>query len=208
MAVAAQLTAVRVRIGLALVAVLFAALAAATGSSAATGASSCNYGPASHPFASWGDVASYTLVPGGSFESGAPGWTLSGGARVLSGNESYYANSRYDSHSLALPAGSSATTAPFCVSLNRPTIRVFVANGGSSSSKLRVKVVFRGLSGILGVLDGGTVSAGSAWNASPIMLATLNAPLGTKSAQFVFTPADSSGAWRIDDLYVDPWVNV
>ena len=26
--------------------------------------------------------------------------------------------------------------------------------------------------------------------------------------EFVFTPADSSGAWRIDDLYVDPWVNV
>jgi len=26
----------------------------------------------------------YKLVPGGSFESGAPGWTLSGGARVVS----------------------------------------------------------------------------------------------------------------------------
>ena len=40
------------------------------------------------------------------------------------------------------------------------------------------------------------------------MLATLHAPLGTKAAQFVFSPTDSSGAWRIDDLYVDPWVNV
>jgi hypothetical protein len=40
------------------------------------------------------------------------------------------------------------------------------------------------------------------------MLATLNAPLGTRSAQFVFTPTDSTGAWRIDDFYVDPWVNV
>ena len=205
---AAQLTAVRVRTGLALVAALLAAVAAATGSSAASGASSCNYGPASHPFASWGDVASYTLVPGGSFESGAPGWTLSGGARVLSGNESYYANSPSDSHSLLLPSGSSATTAPFCVSLNRPTIRLFVVNGGSSSSRLRVKVVFRGLLGVLGVLDGGTIGAGRSWNASPVMLATLNAPLGTKAAQFVFTPADSTGAWRIDDLYVDPWVNV
>ena len=205
---AAQLTAVRARVGVALIAAILVALAAAPVSSAAPAGSSCYYGPASHPFSRWGDVASYTLVPGGSFESGALGWTLSGGARVVSGNESYYANSRYDSRSLALPAGSSATTAPFCVSLNRPTIRVFVANSGSSSSKLRVKVVFRGLSGILGVLDGGTVSAGSAWNASPIMLATLNAPLGTKSAQFMFTPADSSGAWRIDDLYVDPWVNV
>jgi len=71
-----------------------------------------------------------------------------------------------------------------------------------------VKVVFRGLLGVLGILDGGTFGAGPAWNASPVMLATMNAPLGTKSAQFVFTPADSSGVWRIDDLYVDPWVNV
>lgn len=204
---AAHLSAARGRLGVFLISAILAALAAATVSSAAT-SSSCYYGPASHPFASWGDVASYTLVPGGSFESGALGWTLAGGARVVSGNESYYANSRYDSHSLAVPAGSSATTPPFCVGLTRPTIRLFVVNGGSSASRLRVKVVYRGLLGILGVLDGGTVSAGSGWKPSPIMLATLNAPLGTKSAQFVFTPADSSGAWRIDDLYVDPWVNV
>jgi hypothetical protein len=205
--VAAHLSAARGRLGVFLISAILAALAAAPVSSAAT-SSSCYYGPASHPFASWGDVASYTLVPGGSFETGALGWTLAGGARVVSGNESYYANSRYDSHSLAVPAGSSATTPPFCVGLTRPTIRLFVVNGGSSASRLRVKVVYRGLLGILGVLDGGTVSAGSGWKPSPIMLATLNAPLGTKSAQFVFTPADSSGAWLIDDLYVDPWVNV
>ena len=180
---AAQLTAVRARIGVALVAAILVALAAAPFSSAATASSSCYYGPASHPFTSWGDAASYTLVPGGSFETGGLGWTLAGGARVVSGNESYYANSPSDSHSLALPAGSSATTPPFCVSLNRPTIRVFVANGGSSSSRLRVKVVYRSLFGVLGVLDGGTFSAGPKWNASPIMLATLNAPLGTKSAR-------------------------
>ena len=204
---AAHLSAARGRLGVFLISAILAALAAAPVSTAAT-TSPCNYGTASHPFASWGDIASYTLVPGASFESGAPGWTLAGGARVVSGNESYYANSGSDSHSLALPTGSSATTAPFCVSLNRPTIRVFVANGGSSSSRLRVRVVFRSLLGVLGILDGGTFTAGPAWKPSPIMLATLNAPLGTESAQFVFTPADSSGAWRIDDLYVDPWVNV
>jgi hypothetical protein len=205
--VAAHLSAARGRLVVLLISAVFAALAAAPVSSAAA-SSPCSYGTASHPFASWGDIASYTLVPGASFESGAPGWTLAGGAKIVSGNESWYANSRSDSHSLALPAGGSATTASFCVSLNRPTIRVFVANGGSSSSRLRVKVVFRGLLGVLGILDGGTFTAGTAWKPSPIMLATLNAPLGTKSAQFVFTPADSSGAWRIDDLYVDPWVNV
>jgi len=206
--VAASLSAARVRFGLVVVAAVVAAFAAAPSSGASTLTSSCNYGAASRPFVPWLDLASYTLVPGGSFEAGAPGWTLAGGARVVSGNESFYAHSTLDRYSLALPAGSSATTAPFCVSLLRPTIRFFVANGGSSTSKLRVRVVCRGLLGILGTLDGGTITAGAAWKPSPVMLATLNAPLGTKSAQFVFTPADSSGAWRIDDLYVDPWVNV
>lgn len=204
---AAPLSAARGRLGVFLISAILAALAAAPVSPAAT-SSSCNYGPASHPFASWGDNASYTLVPGASFESGAPGWTLAGGARVVLGNETYYKNSPSDYHSLYLPAGGSATTPPFCVGLTRPTIRLFVVNGGSSASRLRVKVVFRGLLGILGILDGGTISAGPGWNPSPVMLATLNAPLGTKAAQFLFTPTDSSGSWRIDDLFVDPWVNV
>ena len=204
---AASLPAVRIRLGLVVLATALGLLAAAPASPAAT--ASCNYGAASRPFFPWGDVASYTLVPGGSFEGGAPGWTLAGGARVVSGNETFYARSGLDRYSLSLPAGSSATTAPFCVSLVRPTIRLFVSNGGSSTSKLRVRVVYRSLlGGILGTLDGGTITARSSWNASPVMLATLNAPLGTTSAQFVFTPADSTGAWRIDDLYVDPWVNV
>jgi hypothetical protein len=205
--VAAHLSTVRARIGLVLVAAL-ALLAAAPASQASLAGSACDYGASSRPFTNWGDFAAYTLVPGGSFEAGAPGWTLAGGARVVYGNESFFARSSLDRHSLAIPTGASVTTAPFCVSLLRPTIRLFVANGGSSASRLRVKVVFRGLLGVLGVLDGGTLTAGQAWNASPIMLATFNAPLGTRAAQFVFTPSDSSGAWRIDDLYVDPWVNV
>jgi hypothetical protein len=207
--VAARLSARQVRIVLAVLAIAGAGLAQAAPSQASIGStSSCYYGAASHPFAPWGDPASYTLVPGGSFEAGAPGWTLAGGARVVYGNESFFVRSPLDRYSLAIPAGSSATTAPFCVSLGRPTIRFFVANGGSSASHLRVRVVFRGLLGILGVLDGGTITAGRSWNASPVMLATLNAPLGTRAAQFVFTPTDSLGAWRIDDLYVDPWVNL
>jgi hypothetical protein len=196
----------RMRISFVLVVAVLAVAAAsfAPGASAA----SCSYGPVTQPFMPWTDLASYTIVPGGSFEGALPGWTLTGGARVLDGNEKYFVRSASDRHSLVLPAGAAAITAPFCVGLTRPTIRLFVKNGGSSASRLRVRVVFRGLLGILGILDGGRLSAGSSWNPSPIMLATLNAPLGTTGAQFVFTPMDSAGAWRIDDLYVDPWVNV
>src|SRR5919197_77580 len=40
------------------------------------------------PFLRWLDLFQYTLVPGGDFESNAAGWTLTGGAQVVSGNES------------------------------------------------------------------------------------------------------------------------
>ena len=186
---------------------VLACLGGTARASTSTG-SGCSYGASEHPFMRWLDPATYTLIPGGSFEGGASGWTLAGGAKVVAGNESYYAHSSSDRSSLALPAGASATTPRFCVSLVRPTIRLFVSNTGSSASRLGVKVVFRGPLGILGTLDGGTVSAGKAWQPTPIMLATLSAPLGTDSAQFVFSTKADGGSWRIDDAYVDPWVNL
>ena len=51
----------------------------------------------SAPFTPWLDPMHYTLLPGGSFEGGAAGWTLSGGARVMSGNETYKVNGAGDS---------------------------------------------------------------------------------------------------------------
>src|SRR5919109_5653762 len=49
--------------------------------------------PVSQPFKQWGDEARYALVPGGSFEPGSAPWTLSGGAKVVDGNESFYVRS-------------------------------------------------------------------------------------------------------------------
>jgi len=206
--VAAQLLARRLRIAVVSMLAVSALGAAAPGANAGLlPGSGCNYPPAAHPFAPWNDLASYSLMQGGSFESGASGWTLAGGAAVVAGNESFHVAGSADSHSLSIPAGSVATTPKFCVSLTRPTFRFFVVNSGSSSSRLRVKVVFRSLLGILGILDGGTVSSGSAWQPSPVLLSTLNAPLGSNSVQFTFVPSDTTGSWRIDDVYVDPWVD-
>ena len=41
----------------------------------------------------------------------------------------------------------------------------------------------------------------------PFHTPTLNAPLGTNSVQFTFVPSDTAGSWRIDDVFVDPWVD-
>ena len=51
--------------------------------------------PTSTPFAAWSDYANYAFAPDGGFESGGSGWSLSGGARAASGNESFYVHSKH-----------------------------------------------------------------------------------------------------------------
>jgi hypothetical protein len=155
----------------------------------------------STPFAAWSDYANYAFVPDGGFEAGASGWGLSG-ARVVAGNESFYVHSKTDKVSLSLPAGTSATSPPMCISLFSSKMR-FVARG-DAGSKVKVQIVYRGLlSSLLGILDGGTYSTGSSWKPSPQigMLGGL-LPLLTSSVSFRFTAV--GGAVAIDDVYLDP----
>ena len=62
------------------------------------------------PFLPWNDSHSYFLAPGGSMESdlSAAGWSLTGGAGLVAGSESYDVTGTPDSMSLGLPDGSSA----------------------------------------------------------------------------------------------------
>jgi len=75
-----------------------------------TGAAAYCDAYSSQAFEDWGDRSNYMLMPGGSFEIGAPSWNLNGGAKVVSGNEPFYLHSRMDRRSLYLPSGSSAST--------------------------------------------------------------------------------------------------
>jgi hypothetical protein len=163
-----------------------------------------------HP---WGDGAYYAYAPNGGLESGATGWTLTGGAAVVPGSESFSVHSTADRYSLSLPAGSSATTPPMCVSLFSGKMRLFASNTGASSSHLRVQVVYGGgtasllglVGSTLGLSDVASLTAGSDWQPSaavPMLGGQL--PLLTQYVQFRFTPADASGSWRIDDVYLDP----
>src|SRR4051794_37314920 len=105
------------RIFIAVAAVAGAAIAAPAANAGllVSSAQSCASETFSTPFAKWGDNATYTPVPGGAFESGQPGWTLSGGAKIVSGNETNYVRSASDSHSLSIPAGGVATSPSICV---------------------------------------------------------------------------------------------
>jgi hypothetical protein len=166
----------------------------------------CNV-PVSQPFRQWGDDAWYSLVPGGSFEAGSVSWALSGGARVVHGNETFYVRSSSDRRSLLLPAGSSATTPPTCFTLADWHLRFFLVNTGAESGRVRVTVVVRNLLGVLSVLDGGTASAGGEWQPSPrigLLASNLTSPLFS-SISFRFTPIGSGASFQIDDVYLDPW---
>src|SRR5436305_1091348 len=70
----------------------------------------CPTAPLSRPFTPWSDYANYELAPAGNFETSAAGWSLTNGAAVVAGNESYRVDGNDDGESLSLPQGSSATS--------------------------------------------------------------------------------------------------
>jgi len=199
-------------LGLGTLAAVVAAMAgAATPAHAALGIACPN--PTSTPFRPWGDVNSYALTPGGDFESGPAGWTLRGGARVVTGNESFNVGGPGQTHSLSLPAGSSATSPPMCIGLLSSHMRLFTSNTGASRSKLRVQVVYGGGAGALlgavgatlGISDVANLTSTGAWKpSSPVAMFGGILPVLTRSVRFRFTPLDTAGKWRIDDVYLDP----
>lgn len=187
---------------------VLAALLLLTAFAAAT-AQACSYTGAEQVFKPWGDSNSYVLAPDGGFESGGAGWVLAGGAKAVEGNESFYLNDAGDSHSLALPAGSTALSPSVCMSIDTPTFRLLARNTGSSSSGLRVEAVFP-LLGLIHTKTISTVYAGPNWAPSQQMstVLTLSTIVGTlvpSSVQIRITPTDSSGNWQVDDLYIDPF---
>lgn len=169
---------------------------------------SCGNQPESQPFARWGDHSRYTPVAGGSFELGSPSWLLSGGAHTVPGNESYDVAGA-GSRSLSLPAGSAAISPPSCTSIYHPTMRFFVRNAGSPSSHLIVQALYPGVLGGLQTATLGQLTGSSTWQPSPAMPLLVSNLLATVSLDqtaiaFRFVPADDTGAWQIDDVYLDP----
>jgi hypothetical protein len=171
-------------------------------------ASYCDPG-ARQVFAPWKDSSYYASLLNGGFEGGSAGWYLSGGARVVSGNEPFLVGDESDSHSLLLPAGSSATSGTVCFALGDWHLRLFARNVGSRTGQLHVQVVVPSLvGGLLTVLDGGTISGTGTWAPSPrleLALCNVSSLLGTRAVAFRFTPVGVGASYQIDDVYLDPW---
>jgi hypothetical protein len=161
-------------------------------------------------FAPWGDLAHYYLGPNGSFEFGSYGWSLSGGASIVSGNEPFLPTG---THSLALPSGSSALSPAVCLGPDQLYIRMFGKDLGGTDKGLRVRVYWYGLlNQLLGATDYAVFSPGGDW-APTSKLSTaggLQVPLlplvGSTTARVEITPLGSGSKWQIDDFYVDPCI--
>jgi hypothetical protein len=171
-------------------------------------ATDCDDSALTQPFQRWRDYANYKLVGGGSFEDGGAGWSLSGGAKVVSGNESFKVGGSTHSRSLSLPRGSRAVTPFACVGLDEPTLRLFARRQSGLLTSLLVEVQVQtslGLTAWLPVLPGDV--GGSSWHptaAMPIVVNLLTlSGVDRTAVRFRFTPL-LLGSWQIDDVYVDP----
>jgi hypothetical protein len=159
-------------------------------------------GPTSKPFARWLDPFDYSLVPGGTFESGAPAWELTG-ASVVAGNESYNVSGA-GLRSLSLPKGASAKSPAFCGGIGTPTIRFF-AKGGGLLGLLSVTVNYVDTAGVLRSQALGIVTPSGGWQPTLPLATASGLPLLTGSELSISMTA-VGGSFTVDDVYVDPWM--
>jgi hypothetical protein len=172
-------------------------------------ATDCGDETLTQPFAQFGDRANYKLVRNGAFEAGTGGWTLAGGAKVVSGNEPWKVGGAAHAKSLVLPAGSTAISPVSCVGLAEPTLRFFAKKNRApllGISTLAVSVYVKTSLGLTVPVPVGVVLGNGQWKPTPPMLIVANLlpllPGDRTPVAFQFTPV--LGDWQIDDLYVDP----
>ncbi len=169
-------------------------------------------------FAKFGDAREYYPAPGGSFENGGPGWTLTSGARIVSGNENLGVQS--GSKALELPVGGTATSPAFCVDQSQPSFR-FGARLSSLDGGYAALVVYRNDAGQVTKTTFTSSAAGTyfngstSWNPSAISPLATKIPLtsadATASVQITFVGTTKSyGQWvgakaYVDSVMVDPY---
>ena len=169
---------------------------------------SCASQPPSRPFLAFGDAADYTLLPGGSFESGAPGWKLENAARLVAANSPFKASGP-GTRALSMRKGDKVITSSVCITAAHPTLRFFATAKGSSRARLLVEVLYEDLGGSVNAMPIAYLKPSTSWQPTIIVPLHVNlraavAATGTAAVAFRFTGEEDDATWTIDDLYVDP----
>jgi hypothetical protein len=197
---------------------VLAALALTLAKAPPASAAGCASQTATKAFSRFGDFNDYFLLPSGHFESGAGGWTLSTGAKVVPGNETYYLRSSADKASLQIPASGTVKSPWVCIAKNEPMLRFVARSSGSGTggnyTNLVASMTIKGSTGSVVNVYLGDLSAASyaGWKPSPIYSyavwlnqAWLYNGGDTVQVQVQFAVGGSGGSWNIDDLYIDPF---
>ncbi|MDA0181089.1 hypothetical protein OJ997_12345 [Solirubrobacter phytolaccae] len=164
----------------------------------------CPQEPTVRVFRPWLDPSPY--VPIGSFE--ADGWTLTGGASRVPGNEPWRVGGAGHATSLKLPAGATAVSPPVCISIDRPTIRFFARNTGAPLGRVRATVVVPTLLGELRLPIGVVLNPSERWSPTlpmPVIVNLLTLLGGPGNVRFELTAAGYKSEWLVDDVYLDPY---
>jgi hypothetical protein len=160
-------------------------------------------------FSAWSDYGLYTPVPNAGLENGATGWTLTGAAEVVPGNEPWNIGGPGQDNALDLPAGSSAVTAPLCIDATYPHFRLFARNTGPLGSAMKIEVLYYdGKGNITNTKPYDYKTPTNAWQPTGMVginVFTSKTIVTAAPVAFRFTPTTKDGHFQIDDVYVDPW---
>ena len=197
----------------------YAAILAAAACFAAPAAAqaACDPVPTTKAFQPFGDSSEYFLAENGGFESGSAGWQLTN-ASVVAGNESYFLNGAGDKYSLSIAPGGRAVSNPICIDTTRTGYRFFAQQvKGSAAPNLKVSLRWVGPDRVTRYVRVDSLAGANytSWAPSrfwaPQLAAQLFQRLGltpeqTATVRLVFDVDSGVGpAWRIDDLYIDPF---
>ncbi len=169
----------------------------------------CDNATLTQPFLQFTDSNQYKMVPGGDFEGSLSGWTLTGGARKVSGSEPFGATGSVGQYSMYLPAGASVQSPYTCVDAAYPMFRLFGRNNGLLSI-VAVSIVYK--EPLLGpvAVPVGLIALTGSWAPSSQMFTlsavqgVVNALLTGKTPQVALRFTAVTGSSQIDDVFIDP----
>lgn len=177
-----------------------AAAAAVTTAAVSEMTETCSDTPTFKAFKAFGDTADYAFAPGGSFESGAAGWSLDD-ASVVNTNENIGVFS--GNKALFIKDRGRVVSPWFCVTPANPHFR-FVTYGGEVEMEIDYKVI--GESDIDDDLVGQTNGNATKWGTSEKHELATEIPASKLAkgvlARIIFEPEDDV---YVDNVLVDPY---
>lgn len=179
----------------------------------------CEHPLIEQPFTFIGDPLDYVLAPDGSFEGN--GWILDGGAATAAGNDPFplHPDGTEDDTLLAMPGGSSATSAPMCVDLNYPHFRMAIRQVGDGNGRwgrwgwpradgtLRIEALYPSARHPRWRRVDTVRPRGNDWMITDFLdlePGRGGEGPGAREVSIRFTASDRSEGFEIDDVYVDP----